>query len=159
MSVNAKNYTKQGGELTVIGGTLRIEGKLEYAEDADVPSAASAAENQNASSATTIAGLKDNFNQLLVKLKEAGLMQPDAWNTTVRLAPSLTDEVKDCVFGKIKSTISRSDFIVKRSETNSSAWQIYSTRRVDLIAFAFGKCLIPTQWFPWAWGSGRTARG
>ena len=106
MSVNAKNYTKQGGELTVIGGTLRIEGKLEYAEDADVPSAASAAENQNASSATTIAGLKDNFNQLLVKLKEAGLMQPDAWNTTVRLAPSLTDEVAAANNGKAQVAFS-----------------------------------------------------
>ena len=74
MSHNAKNYTAQGGELTVIGGTLRIEGTLEYGEGAAVPSAA----NQAASEATTIAGLKDDFNTLISALKTAGLMEADA---------------------------------------------------------------------------------
>ena len=73
---NAKNYTEQNGEVTVIGGKLIIEGTLEYAEGADVPSAK--AENQVASEAGTIAALKEDFNSLLAKLKAAGLMEADA---------------------------------------------------------------------------------
>jgi hypothetical protein len=40
-----------------------------------------------------VTGLKNDFNALLVKLKEAGIMASDTWNLSVRLAPSLTDEV------------------------------------------------------------------
>ena len=74
---NAKNYTEQNGEVTVIGGKLVIEGTLEYAEGADVPSGGSKAANQADSEATTIAALKEDFNTLLAALKEAGLMEPD----------------------------------------------------------------------------------
>ena len=88
-----KNYNTDGGDRTVIGGTL------EFAEGAEVKnfpgggSAGGKAENQSASTATAVAGLKNDFNDLLVKLKEAGLMAGDAWNLSVRLAPNLTDEV------------------------------------------------------------------
>ena len=110
MSYNAKNYTEQGGEKTVIGGTLEI---LEGASVTGLPavSAASAsavggvkaaekgagdtveakigadgklyvpaypqAANQADSTATTVAGLKDDFNACLAKLKAAGLMTAD----------------------------------------------------------------------------------
>ena len=74
---NAKNYAEQNGEVTVIGGKLIIEGTLEYAEGAEVPSGG-VAENQEDSTATTIAGLKDDFNTLLAALKTAGLMEEDA---------------------------------------------------------------------------------
>ena len=80
MSHNAKNYTMQGGELTVIGGTLRIDGALEYGEGADIPSPAKA-ENQAASEASTIAALKEDFNTLLAALKTAGLMEADGQQT------------------------------------------------------------------------------
>ena len=89
-----KNYNTDGGDRTVIGGVL------EFAEGAEVKNFPEGgggeigkAENQGASSATAVAGLKNDFNALLVKLKEAGLMAADSWNLTVRLAPSLTDEV------------------------------------------------------------------
>ena len=74
MSYNAKNYTEQGGEKTVIGGTLEI---LEGASVTGLPSSFTAAENQLASTATTVAGLKDDFNACLAKLKAAGLMAAD----------------------------------------------------------------------------------
>lgn len=77
MSYTTKNYTEQNGEVTVIGGKLIIEGTLEFAEGAEVPSAGTA-ENQADSTATTIAGLKDDFNTLLAALKAAGLMEADA---------------------------------------------------------------------------------
>ena len=67
MSYNSKNYTEQGGEKTVIGGTLEI---LSGASVTGLP----AAENQADSEATTIAGLVTDFNSLLSKLKAAGLM-------------------------------------------------------------------------------------
>ena len=36
MSYNAKNYTEQGGEKTVIGGEVEIKGKLKIDEGAEV---------------------------------------------------------------------------------------------------------------------------
>jgi len=68
---NVKNYTEQGGDKTVIGGTLEVtaEGKLTFDGDELKPS-----ETQVDSTATTIADLKSDFNALLAKLKAAGIM-------------------------------------------------------------------------------------
>jgi hypothetical protein len=81
MSYNAKNYTEQGGEKTVIGGTLEIK---EGASVTGLPTAS----NQAASTATTVAGLKEDFNTLLLKLKDAGIMIRDTWNVTVGKVPT-----------------------------------------------------------------------
>ena len=70
MSYNVKNYTEQGGETTVIGGTLEIK---EGASMTGLPQA----ENQADSTATTVADLKSDFNSLLSKLKSSGLMEDD----------------------------------------------------------------------------------
>jgi hypothetical protein len=75
MSYNAKNYTEQGGEKTVIGGTLEIK---EGASVTGLPSQFTPAETQSDSTATTIAGLVVDFNALLAKLKAAGLMAADS---------------------------------------------------------------------------------
>ena len=72
---NAKNYTEQGGEKTIIGGTLEIK---EGASITGLPSQFTPAENQSDSTATTIAGLVVDFNALLAKLKAAGLMAADS---------------------------------------------------------------------------------
>ena len=89
-----KNYNTDGGDRTVIGGVLEFE---EGAEVKNFPDGGGGtggkAENQGASTATAVAGLKNDFNSLLVKLKEAGLMAADEWNIGVRLAPRLTDAV------------------------------------------------------------------
>ena len=69
---NTKNYTEQGGEKTVIGGSLVIE---EGGSVTGLPF--SACENQAESEASTIAALKEDFNSLLSKLKDAGLMEAD----------------------------------------------------------------------------------
>ncbi|WP_313164334.1 head fiber protein [Sedimentibacter sp.] len=70
MSYNTKNYTEQGGEKTVIGGTLEIK---QEASVTGLP----IAENQADSTATDVAGLTTDFNALLAKLKAAGLMVAD----------------------------------------------------------------------------------
>ena len=70
MSYSTKNYTEQNGEKTVIGGTLEIK------EGAQVIGLSAA--NQAASTASTVANLKDDFNALLTKLKNAGLMIKDS---------------------------------------------------------------------------------
>lgn len=70
MSYNTKNYTEQGGDKTVIGGTLEV---LSGATVTGLP----VAENQADSVATTVAGLVIDFNALLAKLKAAGLMAAD----------------------------------------------------------------------------------
>lgn len=70
MSYNTKNYTEQGGDKTVIGGTLEIK---QEASVTGLPSA----ENQADSTAADVAGLVTDFNTLLSKLKAAGLMVAD----------------------------------------------------------------------------------
>ncbi|MEL5896961.1 head fiber protein [Clostridium sporogenes] len=70
MTYNTKNYTEQGGEKTVIGGTLEIK------DEATVVGL-SLIENQSESTATTIEDLVTDFNALLSKLKTAGLMVDD----------------------------------------------------------------------------------
>ena len=67
---SVKNYKEQGGEKTVIGGTLEI------AEGGQVVGLFTPAAFQADSTATTIAGLVTDFNSLLAKLKAAGLMEP-----------------------------------------------------------------------------------
>ncbi len=70
MSYNTKNY-QENGDTLVIGGTL------ELAQGASLRGFP-AAENQADSTASTIADLKADFNSLLAKLKDAGLMQNDS---------------------------------------------------------------------------------
>ncbi len=67
---SVKNYTEQGGERTVIGGTLEIMA------GGQVVGLFTPAAFQADSTATTIAGLVTAFNSLLAKLKAAGLMEP-----------------------------------------------------------------------------------
>ena len=96
MSYNTKNYTEQGGEKTVIGGTLEIK---EGASVTGFPSAI----NQAASTATNVAGVKDDLNALLIKLKDAGLMAPDTWNVSVGKAPSSLSEDMTANQSKVES--------------------------------------------------------
>ncbi len=74
---NVKNYVEPGGEVTVIGGTLLVTGELALGEGASV-SGFPQAENVAASTATTAAGAVESINAILVALKAAGLMAPDA---------------------------------------------------------------------------------
>ncbi len=74
MSYNTKNYTEQGGNKTVIGGTLEIK---EGATITGLPSSFTPLENQPASEADDITTLVSDFNALLLKLKVAGLMTAD----------------------------------------------------------------------------------
>lgn len=86
MSSNTKNYTAQGGSLTVIGGELQILGKLIIDPEAEVeglfgvPSQgiAEAVEFKPIeaydSTATSVAQLRDDFNALLGKLRAGGIL-------------------------------------------------------------------------------------
>lgn len=74
MDYNTKNYTEQGGDKTVIGGTLEIK---EGATVTGLPSSFTPLENQIESTAEDITSLVSDFNALLSKLKTAGLMTAD----------------------------------------------------------------------------------
>ena len=92
---NCKNYTAHGGNETIIGGKLtflpgaQVEGLADLldipeestytlpAATADALGGVKAAANQADSAATTVAGLKDDLNALLAKLKTAGIMVAD----------------------------------------------------------------------------------
>ena len=93
MSYNTKNYTEQGGEKTVIGGTLEIK------EEASVKGLPSAA-NQAASTAVDAAALKNDFNALLLKLKDAGLMTPNEWNVSVSNLPTPPETPAECALNQ-----------------------------------------------------------
>lgn len=71
---NAKNYFKQGGDELVIGGKLTIAAGAELT--------GMVANNQAASTAASYTALKEDFNALLIKLKDAGLMAGDTWPDT-----------------------------------------------------------------------------
>lgn len=78
MTYNTKNYTEQGGDKTVIGGTLEIkEGATLTGLPSTPPVEIPILENQAESEASDIETLVDDFNSLLFKLKTAGLMAVD----------------------------------------------------------------------------------
>jgi len=71
---NVKNYTEQGGEKTVIGGTIEIENGAQLILGGTPISPAA---YQADSVASTIAALVIDFNGLLAKLRSAGLMESE----------------------------------------------------------------------------------
>ena len=73
---NSKNYTEQGGEKTVIGGTLEF---TEGARIAGFPGAANVA----VGTGTGGAAIRNDLNAVVIALKNAGIMIPDAWNLSV----------------------------------------------------------------------------
>ena len=106
-----KNYNTDGGDRTVIGGVLEFEQGAEVKNFPDGGGGTGGkAENQGASTATAVVGLKNDFNALLVKLKEAGLMAADEWNLSVRLAPSLTDAV--AAVNNAKASVALADGVI-----------------------------------------------
>ena len=81
MSYNAKNYTEQGGDVTHIGGKLVFE---EGGSVAGFPGAA----NQEPVTGSQVKDVKDAFNALLIRLKNAGIMIPDSWTVSVLACPT-----------------------------------------------------------------------
>ena len=80
---NCKNYATDGGDRLVIGGTLEVLDtaivtglQSGYASEQTAGSVYQAT-NQTESAATTIADLKSDFNALLLKMKDAGIMAAD----------------------------------------------------------------------------------
>lgn len=80
---NTKNYTEQNGDVTHIGG------KLVFDEGAE-----GVMPNQAAATGTSGTDAIAAVNNLLVKLKNAGLMTADEW-----AAPTVTKEINDTVAG------------------------------------------------------------
>lgn len=80
-SYNTKNYAAHGGNEWVIGGKLTFQPDAEVEGLTDLlglpDGGVTPAANQEASVATTVAGLKDDLNALLTKLKAAGVMTAD----------------------------------------------------------------------------------
>ena len=81
MTYVPKNYSDKGGDRLVIGGAL------EFTEGARI-TGFPGAENQSASTASKLADLTQDFNSLLIKLKDAGIMIPDEWNVSVLACPT-----------------------------------------------------------------------
>ena len=80
---NCKNYLTDGGDRLVIGGTLEVLDTATvtglqsgYATEQTAGSVYQAT-NQAASAATTISDLTSDFNALMQKLKDAGIMAAD----------------------------------------------------------------------------------
>jgi hypothetical protein len=72
MARTAKNYNENGGDTTIIGGVLKIDGgEIQKADGTKLIA------NQAASVATDVTTLVADFNALLTKLKDAGLKVAD----------------------------------------------------------------------------------
>ena len=78
---SSKNYHTDGGDRTVIGGVLEFE---DGAEVKGFPGAA----NLKPKTTDTASGIREDLNDLIVKLKNAGLMTPDEWNLSVLACPT-----------------------------------------------------------------------
>ena len=81
MSHVTKNYNTDGGDRTVIGGVL------EFTEGAQVRGFPGA-ENMVPDTSNTAAKIRDDLNTLILNLKNAGVMIPDAWNLSVLAVPT-----------------------------------------------------------------------
>ena len=86
MSYTVKNYTEQGGEKTVIGGEIVVEGKITVADGGEVEGITSVATTETAGivkMAANVAKIKgdtikvEKFNDLIDALVAAGLMAND----------------------------------------------------------------------------------
>ena len=100
-----KNYKTDGGNTTVIGGKLVVKEDAVFEGKPFV-----SADNQAVSTAATVAALTKDFNALLIKLKNVGLMTPDEWNLSVRLAPSLTEAIPAA--NNAKAAVSLADGVI-----------------------------------------------
>ena len=98
MSYNTKNYTEQGGDKTVIGGTLEI---LEGATVKGLP--LPIAENLPESTVESLDALKEDFNSLLINLKDAGMMKKDKFTTSVVAISNPTGESLTANHSKIRT--------------------------------------------------------
>lgn len=78
MSYNTNNYMEQGGEVLHIGGSI------EFAGGGLMP-------NQAAQSGSTAGDAKTSINELLIKLKDAGLMVPDVMTIAVAKCTASAD--------------------------------------------------------------------
>ncbi|MBR3001859.1 MAG: hypothetical protein IKF39_12745 [Oscillospiraceae bacterium] len=76
-----KNYRTDGGNRTVIGGVLEFE---PGAELKGFPGA----DNLKPKTTTTESDIRDDLNELIKKLKNAGIMIPDDWNLSVLACPT-----------------------------------------------------------------------
>lgn len=72
---NAKNYTKQGGAVTCIGGVL------EFGDNAEIKNFPGGV-NVEADTGTTAKNTAV-LNALLLSLKNAGVIEGDAWNVSI----------------------------------------------------------------------------
>ena len=87
------------------------DGKIDGAS-ADASASFAVMANQAASSATSVADLKTNFNSLLTALKTAGMMAPDAMSVSALACPSTSAMVADTADNTSHATISISDGVI-----------------------------------------------
>lgn len=71
---NTKNYREQGGDTWVVGGVLNVVGTGEIRKDGVAINLASQAAAQANSAASDVAGIVTDFNELLAKLRSAGII-------------------------------------------------------------------------------------
>ena len=81
MSHVTKNYNTDSGDRTVIGGVL------EFAEGTQIRGFPGAS-NMTPKTTNTAADIRNDLNTLILNLKNAGVMIPDAWNLSVLAVPT-----------------------------------------------------------------------
>ena len=110
-SIVTKNYATDGGDTWVVGGKLIIEDGAEV-EGLDGGAGVSAVANLPASTATAVAALKNDFNALLIKLKNDPASREEIHAAAEAFKAETIDYTKDSIVLRlIGNSIKMDDFI------------------------------------------------
>lgn len=103
---NCKNYSTDGGDTLVIGGKL-VVGKGAQVEGMR-------AANITDSTASSYTELKKDFNDLLIALKDGGLMVGDAWDISTKAVPGGSAQMPtpETISNSAHATVSYADGVI-----------------------------------------------
>lgn len=103
---NTKNYSTDGGDTLVIGGKL-VVGKGAQVEGIR-------AANITDSTASSYTELKKDFNDLLIALKDGGLMVGDAWDISTKAVPGGSAQMPtpETISNSAHATVSYADGVI-----------------------------------------------
>lgn len=103
---NTKNYSTDGGDTLVIGGKL-VVGKGAQVEGMR-------AANITDSTASSYTELKKDFNDLLIALKDGGLMVGDAWDISTKAVPGGSAQMPtpETISNSAHATVSYADGVI-----------------------------------------------
>ncbi len=147
MTTNIKNYTEQGGDKTVIEGTLEISNGGKIILNGQELSPAGLTQKvsyQAASTSTNVEGIRHDFNDLIEAMKIAGLMETEKPHINIITQPQDVTVTE----GQIHENIT---VVANGSDGRSVSYKWFSNTRKSatggtyLLTNTTGKFEVPTN--------------